>query len=85
VRNDAAIVEVGLNEAVSPSSHARVPQSPNDCAVDALLVVGRLPTPAQWKGRTPMYPGAVAKEAPNRREMSTGGRAPARSRRPVGA
>lgn len=29
------IIEVGLNEAVSPDAHARVPQSPAECAADA--------------------------------------------------
>jgi 3-keto-5-aminohexanoate cleavage enzyme len=32
---DAVLLEVGLNEAVRPDAHARVPQSPVECAADA--------------------------------------------------
>ena len=35
MKDDAVVVEVGLNEAVSPELHARVPQSPRECADDA--------------------------------------------------
>lgn len=33
--DDAVVIEVGLNEAVSPLVHASVPQSPEMCAADA--------------------------------------------------
>jgi uncharacterized protein (DUF849 family) len=35
MRHDAVIVEVGLNEAVTPASHPYVPQQPAECAADA--------------------------------------------------
>jgi 3-keto-5-aminohexanoate cleavage enzyme len=35
VEHDAAIIEVGLNEAVSPLVHRHVPRSPLECAADA--------------------------------------------------
>jgi len=35
MEHDAAIIEVGLNEAVSPATHRHVPQRPLDCAADA--------------------------------------------------
>lgn len=35
IANDAAVIEVGLNEAVSPQMHAAVPQTPEECAADA--------------------------------------------------
>jgi 3-keto-5-aminohexanoate cleavage enzyme len=33
--HDAVIIEVGLNEAVSPAVHPHVPQRPRECAADA--------------------------------------------------
>ncbi|MGZ4714478.1 MAG: 3-keto-5-aminohexanoate cleavage protein [Acidimicrobiia bacterium] len=36
MRNDAVIIEVGLNEAVTPSAQPHVPQQPSECATDAL-------------------------------------------------
>lgn len=33
--DDAVLIEVGLNEAVSRASHPRVPQTPTECAADA--------------------------------------------------
>jgi 3-keto-5-aminohexanoate cleavage enzyme len=35
VRHDAVVVEVGLNEAVTPAVHPHVPQRPEECAADA--------------------------------------------------
>ena len=35
MERDAVIVEVGLNEAVSPATHPNVPQTPAECAADA--------------------------------------------------
>jgi 3-keto-5-aminohexanoate cleavage enzyme len=35
MKHDAVIVEVGLNEAVTPAAHRRVPQRPEECAADA--------------------------------------------------
>ena len=35
MRNDAVLIEVGLNEAVHPDVHRHVPQSPGECAADA--------------------------------------------------
>jgi len=35
MERDAAIVEVGLNETVSPAVHPHVPQRPHECAADA--------------------------------------------------
>ena len=35
MKNDAAIIEVGLNEAVSPATQPHVPQRPSECAADA--------------------------------------------------
>ena len=32
---DAAIIEVGVNEAITPAAHPNVPQRPEDCAADA--------------------------------------------------
>lgn len=36
MRDDAVIIEVGLNEAVSPANQRHVPQRPVDCAADAI-------------------------------------------------
>ena len=35
MEHDAVIIEVGLNEAVTPAAHGRVPQTPSECAADA--------------------------------------------------
>ncbi|MGH9184675.1 MAG: 3-keto-5-aminohexanoate cleavage protein [Acidimicrobiales bacterium] len=35
MQGDAVIIEVALNEAVTPATHAHVPQSPAECATDA--------------------------------------------------
>jgi 3-keto-5-aminohexanoate cleavage enzyme len=35
MEHDAAIIEVGLNEAISPAVHRHVPQRPLECAADA--------------------------------------------------
>lgn len=35
MRNDAVVIEVGLNEAVTPATQRHVPQRPSECAADA--------------------------------------------------
>jgi uncharacterized protein (DUF849 family) len=35
MKNDAVVIEVGLNEAVTPAAQRHVPQSPPECAADA--------------------------------------------------
>src|SRR5947207_3414269 len=35
MKNDAVVIEVGLNEAVTPAAHRHVPQQPSECAADA--------------------------------------------------
>lgn len=35
MKGDAVLIEVGLNEAVTPDVHPRVPRSPAECAADA--------------------------------------------------
>src|SRR2546426_7864027 len=35
MRNDAVVIEVGLNEAVTPETQRHVPQQPKECAADA--------------------------------------------------
>jgi 3-keto-5-aminohexanoate cleavage enzyme len=35
VKHDAVVIEVSLNEAVTPAVHPHVPQSPEECAADA--------------------------------------------------
>jgi len=35
MRNDAVVIEVALNETVTPATHPHVPQSPSECARDA--------------------------------------------------
>jgi uncharacterized protein (DUF849 family) len=35
MRNDAVVIEVGLNEAVTPATQPHVPQRPSECAADA--------------------------------------------------
>jgi uncharacterized protein (DUF849 family) len=35
VKHDAVVIEVGLNETVTPAMQPHVPQRPSDCAVDA--------------------------------------------------
>ena len=35
MRNDAVLIEVGLNEAVTPTTQRHVPQQPSECAADA--------------------------------------------------
>jgi hypothetical protein len=35
MRHDAVIIEVGLNEAVTPATQPHVPQQPSECAADA--------------------------------------------------
>ena len=46
--NDAVLIEVGLNEAVRPESHSRVPQSAAECAADARRCAGAGATLAHW-------------------------------------
>jgi len=35
MNNDAVVIEVGLNEGVTPAAHPHVPQRPEECAADA--------------------------------------------------
>jgi len=35
MKNDAVVIEVGLNEAVTPATQPHVPQRPSECAADA--------------------------------------------------
>jgi uncharacterized protein (DUF849 family) len=35
MKKDAVVIEVGLNEAVTPTVHRHVPQQPSECAADA--------------------------------------------------
>ena len=41
MEHDAVIIEVGLNEAVSPAVHRHIPQRPLECAADARRCAGR--------------------------------------------
>ena len=35
MKHDAAVIEIGLNEAVTPATQPHVPQAPSECAADA--------------------------------------------------
>ena len=48
MQGDAVIVEVGLNEAVSPASHPHVPQTPQECGADALRCSGAGASVVHW-------------------------------------
>jgi uncharacterized protein (DUF849 family) len=53
MRGDAAIVEVGLNEAVMRAAHPSVPYSPAECAADAGRCADAGATVVHWHARDP--------------------------------
>jgi uncharacterized protein (DUF849 family) len=48
MQHDAAIIEVGLNEAVTPRAHPHVPQTPAACAADARRCVSSGAAVVHW-------------------------------------
>lgn len=48
MERDAVIVEVGLNEAVTPDAHPHVPQTPAECAADARRCADAGASIAHW-------------------------------------
>ncbi len=63
MEHDAAIIEVGLNEAVSPAAHPHVPQRPLECAADARRCADAGASIVHWHAVDDAGPHSISADA----------------------